>query len=90
MSDRFPEFFDQIRKRPKFVKAAAADPRAIDQLEDLQRRLENLARSPQHIELVDELIRLVNRKDLSLKKRLLSIGKHLTDYRDRNRLWELN
>jgi hypothetical protein len=87
MNDRFPEFFDQIRKRPKFVKAAAADRRAIDQLEDLEQRLENLASSPQHIELVDELIRLVNRKNISVKSRLLAIGKTLIEYRDRNELW---
>jgi hypothetical protein len=86
MNDRFPEFFDQIRRRPKFIKAAAADPRAIDQLEDLERKMESIA-STKLIELVDELLRIVNRKDLSLKKRLLTIGKTLVEYRDRNELW---
>jgi hypothetical protein len=88
MNDRFPEFFDQIRKRPKFVKAAADDPRAIDQLDDLEQRLESIASNPQHIELVDQLLWIVNRKDISLKKRLLAVGKACTEYRDLNRLYE--
>jgi hypothetical protein len=47
MSDPFPEFFDQIRRRPNFVKAAAADPAWRDELGNLERRLENLASSAQ-------------------------------------------
>jgi len=39
MNDRFPEIFDQIRKRAKFVKAAAANPAWLDQLEALERRI---------------------------------------------------
>ena len=88
MNDRFPEFFDQIRRRLKFVKAANADPRWHHQLEDLERRMESIASNPQHMELVDDLLRIVNRENVSLKQRLRAIGKALVEYRDQNGFYE--
>jgi hypothetical protein len=80
-------FFQEIRRRPKFVLAAKADPRWHRQLDDLEGVIEHLAAKddPDVIELVDELLAIIGRKS-TLKQRLLAIGERLTAYRDPGRV----
>jgi hypothetical protein len=88
MNDRFPQFFDQIRRRPKFIAAARDDSTWLDRLEDLEQRLETISQRPELIELTDRLLLIVNRKNITVKARLLAVGKACADFRDHNRLWE--
>jgi hypothetical protein len=86
-SETISEFFQAIRRRPKFTRAAQADPHWHTELDDLQGVIERLAAKddPDVIELVDDLMRIIDRKSITLKQRLLAIGERLTELRNRRR-----
>jgi hypothetical protein len=86
MTAKIDGFIAEIRSRPEFVTAAASDTRWSDHLDDIERGLNFLDRKadsdPAVIEVFDEILIVIGRGDLSLKQRLLEMGKLLTKVRD--------
>lgn len=86
-NETMSEFFEAIRRRPKFVRAAQADPRWHIQLADFEGVIGRLAAKDDAdgIELADDLMQIIGRRHLTLKQRLLVIVERLTEFRDRGR-----
>jgi hypothetical protein len=82
MNAKIDAFVEQIRKRPKFVAAAASDPKWIGQLEAIRQFLHAVHRNPEMIGASDKILAVIDRSDLSLKQRVLAVGKLLTQIRD--------
>jgi hypothetical protein len=90
MNDRIDGFVSQIRKRPKFVAASATDPKWIKELDQLEHLLhavdQKAGHDPKTIEIYDKIVAVIGRSDLSLKERLLEVGKLLVQFRDAGRI----
>lgn len=86
MNAGIDKFLNEVRNAPSFVKASAADPKWIGELEAIERVLNNLDRKadddPQLMETMDNIQSVVGHRDLSIKQRLLGVGKLLTQARD--------
>jgi hypothetical protein len=89
MTDKIDAFIAEIRARPEFVAAAAVDPKKSDELDAIERGLNAIDRQadndPATIEIFDKIQHVIGRSDLSIKQRLLGIGKLLTQARDAGR-----
>jgi hypothetical protein len=86
MSEKFDAFIAEVRNMPGFVAAAAADPKWIGELESIERALHTVDRqadnSPAMLDALDRIQDVISRTDLSLKERLLEVGRLLTTVRD--------
>jgi hypothetical protein len=86
MSAKIEAFLTEIRNMPGFVAASAIDPKWIAELDAIERMLNAIDRKadddPQTIEIFDKLLIVIDRNDLSLKQRLLEVGKLLVQFRD--------
>jgi hypothetical protein len=86
MNAKIDAFVEQIRKRPKFVAASATDPKWIEQLTAIERLFNAIDRKadddPKTIEIFDNILAVIGRSDLSLKERLLEVGKLFVQFRD--------
>jgi hypothetical protein len=85
MTAKIDAFIAEIRLRPAFIDAAAADSKKLDELDAIERGLLAVYRNPEMIEIFDKIQAVIDRGDLSLKERLLDIGKLLTQARDAGR-----
>ena len=89
MSDKIDSFISEIRNRPKFIAAAASDSNLSDHLNNIERGLFFLDRQadndPATIEIFDKILIVIGRNDLTLKQRLLELGKLLVQFRDAGR-----
>ena len=90
MNARIDAFLTEIRNALSFVKVSAADPKWIGELEAIECVLNNLDRKagddPQLMETMDNIQSVVGHRDLSIKQRLLGVGKLLTQARDAIRI----
>ena len=86
MSAKIDAFLEEVRNMPGFVAASATDPKWIAELDAIKRVLNAIDRKadddPQTIEIFDKLLIVVERSDLSLKQRLLEVGKLFVQFRD--------
>jgi hypothetical protein len=87
--ERLPieDFLDQIRAAPVFAAAAKADDQYNRWLADIDRGLERISEltDAESIELMDKVIDTIGWTEMSLKQRLLEIGRLMTEFRDRGR-----
>jgi hypothetical protein len=86
MSAKIAEFIAEIRAQSAFVAAAASDSKFSDHLDNIERGLNFVDRQadndPATIEIFDKIHDVIGRNDLSLKQRLLELGKLLVQARD--------
>ena len=86
MSAKIDAFIAEIRTRSTFADAAASDPKWFEHLDNIERGLNAVDRKadgdPATIEVFDRIVIVIGRNDLSLKQRLLEVGKLLTQVRD--------
>lgn len=79
-------FLAEVRTIPRYVAALAVDPRRIDEFEKIGRALlavDRLANDdPAIIDIFDKIQDVIGRTGLSLKERLLEVGKLLMQVRD--------
>jgi len=89
MPAKIDAFLAKIRARPAFVAAANSDGSWYKHLDAIERGLSFLDRKadddPQIIEILDKIQSVVARDDLSLKERLLEVGKFFVQIRDAGR-----
>jgi hypothetical protein len=85
MTAKIDKFIAEIRSRPAFIDAAVVDPQKLNELAAIERGLFAVYRNPEMIEIFDKIQAVIDRGDLSLKERLLDIGKLLTQARDAGR-----
>jgi hypothetical protein len=85
MTDKIDAFIAEIRARPEFIAGVAADPKKADDLAAMERGLVTVYGNPEMIEVFDKIEAVIDRRDLSMKERLLEIGKILTLVRDAGR-----
>jgi hypothetical protein len=86
MTAKIDAFIADIRSSPKFAAAAAADSQWTDHLEVMERAFAALYRNPEMVDAFDEVQAVIDRRDLSTKRKLIEIGKILTQVRDGGRL----
>jgi hypothetical protein len=86
VNDHIDRFISSIRIWPAFVAAAASDPQWSNHLDNIERGLNGIDQKadddPRLIEILDEMLAVVARDDLSLKERLLMVGKLFVQVRD--------
>ena len=86
MNSKIDAFLSEVRNMPAFVTAAAADPEWFTAFAGIERGLNALSRladnDPAIIDIFDEVQTVIGRGDLSLKQRLLEVGRLLTQVRD--------
>ena len=86
MNAKIKTFVEQIRKRPKFVAASAIDPKWTEQLAAVERLLNAIDRKadddPATLKILDKVLAVIARSDLSLKERLLQVGELFVQFRD--------
>jgi hypothetical protein len=85
MTAKIDAFIADIRSSPKFAAAAASDSQWSDHLEAMERAFAALYRNPEMIDALDKLQAVIDRRDLSMKEKLIEIGKTLTEVRDAGR-----
>jgi butyrate kinase len=85
MTAKIDTFIAEIRSRPEFIAAVAVDPKKSDELEAIANGIEAVYRNPEMIAAFDEIQNVIDRRDLSMKQRLLEIGKILAKARDSGR-----
>jgi hypothetical protein len=89
MNEKIDAFVEQFRKSPKFVAASAIDPKWTEQLAAVERQLNAIDRKadddPATLEILDKVLAVIARGDLSLTERLLQVGELFVQFRDRNR-----
>jgi hypothetical protein len=90
MTARIDAFISEIRASPAFITAAASDSRWPDHVDNIERGVNFIDRKadsdPEMIEIFDKIQDVIGRGDLSLKQRLLEVGKLLTRARDAGRI----
>jgi hypothetical protein len=91
MSDKIEAFIAEIRNWPKFVAEVSLDgPRWTRELEAIERGLNFIDRKadddPATIEIFDKIVAVIGRSDLTLRQRLLEVGKLLVQVRDAGRI----
>jgi hypothetical protein len=90
MNANIDAFLAEIRAMPKFATAAATDSKWGDHLDNIERGINAIDRQadddPATIEIFDKMQNVVGRSDLSLKERLLEVGKFLVLFRDAGRI----
>jgi hypothetical protein len=69
------DFIDKIRRHPVYIAAIQADPSSALRVDDFERALHALFASDDEraIELSDQVRRVIERKHVSLKKRMATI-----------------
>ena len=81
MSARLDTFLIEVRTAPGFVDAAASDSKWFAELEKIERALKAVDRladnDPTVIDILDSIQDVVGRTDLSVKARLIEVGKLL-------------
>jgi hypothetical protein len=86
MSAKIDAFIAEVRTSPEFVAASAADSQYPDHLDNIACGLSEVDRQadsdPKMIAIFDNIQDVIVRNDLSLKQRLLELGKLLTQVRD--------
>jgi hypothetical protein len=86
MSARTDAFLAEIRAMPNFVAAAATDSKWGKHLDNIERGINAIDRraddDPATIDILDRIHALLDRGDLSMKKRLLGLYKLLVEFRD--------
>ena len=86
MSEKLGAFIAELRNMPGFVAAASTDPKWVGMLESIERALNAVDRqadnSPAMLDALDKIQDVISRHDLSLKERLLEVGRLLTTVRD--------
>jgi hypothetical protein len=90
VTDKIEIFISEIRNWPEFVAAAASDSRLPEHVDAIERGLNFIDRKadddPATIEIFDKIVAVIGRSDLSLKERLLEVGKLLVQFRDAGRI----
>ncbi len=80
-------FFNEIRAAPAFAEAASADPVWIGRLLQFERDVETIFRrggeGPEWIELGDNILATIRKRDVSLKLKTLEIVELLKAVRDK-------
>jgi hypothetical protein len=86
MSAKTDAFFAEIRARPDFIAAAAADPKWNEDLENMERALDAVDgivdAKPEILDVLDQIDLVVGRTGISLKQRLLDFLDLMTRLRD--------
>jgi hypothetical protein len=86
MTAKIDAFLAEVRNMPGFVAAVAKDPERIQEIEGIECALlavDRLANDdPAIIDIFDKIQDVIGRADLSLKQRLLEVGRLLTLVRD--------
>jgi hypothetical protein len=94
MSTKIDAFISEVRNAPRFVEASASNPSAVAGLASLELGLLALDRraddSPQMIEILDKVESVISRRHSTIKRRLLEVGRLLTEARDSLNLPSLN
>jgi hypothetical protein len=85
MSEKIDAFIAKIRAAPEFIAGATADPTKSDELDAVERGIEAVYRDAEMIETFDKIQAVVDRSDLSMKMRLIEIGRLFTQLRDAGR-----
>lgn len=85
MTPKIDTFIAEIRTRPEFTAGVAADPKKADDLAAIEDGLVALYRDASLVDAFDKLEAAIDRRDLSMKQKLLAIGKILTAARDAGR-----
>jgi hypothetical protein len=85
MSSKIDTLLEEVRNMPGFVAAAATDAKWLEELEAVERALNTIERladeDPNVLEIFDKVQTAIDRRDLSLKKRLFEVGRLLTELR---------
>jgi hypothetical protein len=86
MTAKIDAFLIEVRNMPGFVAASATDPKWIEQLAGIDRGLNAVDRQadndPAMLDVLDKIQDAIGRAGLSLKERLLEVGKLLNEARD--------
>jgi hypothetical protein len=86
MNTKIDAFLAEVRNMPHFVAASASDPKWIEQLDAIERGLNAVERQadndPAMRDALDNIRDVIGRSDLSLKERLLEVGKIFVQVRD--------
>jgi hypothetical protein len=86
VTDKIEAFLTEVRNAPGFVEASIADPKWLDQLAGIERGLKTVDREadndPAMLDALDEIQAVIDRADLTLKQRLLKVGRILGELRD--------
>jgi hypothetical protein len=90
MTDKSDAFIAEIRNWPEFVAELSLDgPRWTRELEAIERGFEFIAQKadddPHVIEIHDQILIAIARKDLSIRQRLLEFGRLFIQMRDAGR-----
>jgi hypothetical protein len=85
MTAKIDAFLTEIRARPEFVAAAAANPQRVKDMLVIEQGVALLYLYPAFIDVLDELDAVVARRDLSIKQRLDEVTRILTQARDAGR-----
>jgi hypothetical protein len=83
MSMAIEAFLSDLRTAPGFVAAAASDPKCLAELERVERGLSAVDRlannDPAIVDIFDRIQAVAGNSNLSLKERLLAVGKLLAE-----------
>jgi hypothetical protein len=86
MSTKIDAFLAELRSLPGFVAASAANPKWTADLAAVERGLNAVDReadnNPAMLDALDKIQEVIDRRDLSLKQRLLAIAELLVRVRD--------
>jgi hypothetical protein len=86
MSARIDAFLTEVRNQPAIIAAVAKDHERIREIDAIGRALfavDRLANEdPAILDILDKIQAVVGRDDLSIKERLLEVGKLLVQVRD--------
>ncbi|MBR0936685.1 hypothetical protein [Bradyrhizobium jicamae] len=85
MNDRLEAFLAEIEAAPKFIDAVRASPAVQKYLDALEWGLNGLSLidDPNAIEMIDAAVKVVDRKDMTLKERALAIVSLLSSHQPR-------
>jgi len=87
MTDAIGSFLREVRELPKFIEAAQSDEKWSEHFNGVETGLYAFAESdePLVIEIFDQILDAVKRRDWSLKQRLLEVSRLAAIVRDRGR-----